>query len=86
MSYTFRHSASTPVTPCTVHVYCSCAEAFTSTSDMQVPSAHIERLDLIPDIDQGILYVDVVGSPAARGMQVQVSAATVPYCQGFEVL
>ena len=39
---------------------------------LQVPIAHIYRLDLIPDIDQGVLQIKVLGSPAASAAQVQV--------------
>ena len=37
---------------------------------VQVPSAHVERLDLIPDVDKGQLSVLVHGSPAAKGLKV----------------
>ena len=37
---------------------------------MQVPSAHVERLDLVPDVDKGQLSVLVHGSPAAKGLKV----------------
>ena len=36
---------------------------------------HIQRLDLVPDIDQGLLKIDIVGSPAAAGAHAQVSIA-----------
>lgn len=36
-----------------------------------VPVAHIYSLDLIPDIDQGVLQIKVLGSPAASAAQVQ---------------
>ena len=39
---------------------------------LQVPIAHIYSLDLIPDIDQGVLQIKVLGSPAASAAQVQV--------------
>ncbi len=37
---------------------------------VQVPSAHVERLDLIPDVDKGQLSVLVHGTPAAKGLKV----------------
>lgn len=37
---------------------------------VQVPSAHVEGLDLIPDVDKGQLSVLVRGSPAAKGLKV----------------
>ncbi len=40
---------------------------------LQVPHAHIYRLDLIPDIDQGLLKINVLGSQSALGGQCQVS-------------
>ena len=40
---------------------------------MQVPNAHIYRLDLIPDTDQGLLKINVLGSQSALGGQCQVS-------------
>jgi len=40
---------------------------------MQVPNAHIYRLDLIPNIDQGLLKINVQGSQSALGGQLQVS-------------
>ncbi len=40
---------------------------------LQVPNAHIYRLDLIPDIDQGLLKINVQGSQSALGGQLQVS-------------
>lgn len=40
---------------------------------LQVPNAHIYRLDLIPNIDQGLLKISVLGSQSALGGQCQVS-------------
>ena len=40
---------------------------------MQVANAHIHRLDVIPDIDQGLLKINVQGSQSASGSQCQVS-------------
>ncbi len=37
-----------------------------------MPYAHIYRLDLIPDIDQGLLRVNILGSESAVGAKVQV--------------
>ncbi len=34
---------------------------------MQIPSAHIIRVDIIPDIDAGRVNVTVLGSQAAEG-------------------
>ena len=42
---------------------------------LQVPHAHVYRLDLIPDIDQGLLKIDVLGSQSASGGQCQVSCS-----------
>lgn len=39
---------------------------------LKVPKAHIYRLDLTPDIDQGLLTVMVLGSQSATDAQVQV--------------
>ena len=38
----------------------------------QVPAAHIQRLDLVSDIDHGLLNINVFGSQAAAGAPVQV--------------
>ena len=40
---------------------------------MQVPAAHIERLDIIPDIDAGAVTVTVLGSNASEGAIAHVS-------------
>ena len=37
---------------------------------MQVPEAYVERLDLVPDVDKGLLNVLVHGSAAAKGLKV----------------
>ena len=42
---------------------------------LQVPTIHIQRLDLVPDIDQGVLKINILGSPAAAGAVAQVSIA-----------
>lgn len=42
---------------------------------LQVPGVHIHQLDLIPDIDQGLLKINIVGSPAAAGAPAQVCVA-----------
>ena len=40
---------------------------------MQVPAAHIERLDITPDIDAGAVTVTVLGSKAAEGTIAHVT-------------
>ncbi len=40
---------------------------------MQVPAAHIERLDIAPDIDAGAVTVTVLGSKAAEGTNALVT-------------
>lgn len=42
---------------------------------LQVPVVHIHQLDLIPDIDQGLLKINIFGSQAAAGAPAQVSVA-----------
>ena len=41
---------------------------------LQVPAAHIHRLDMIPDIDQSLLKITIVGSQAAIGAAAQVAS------------
>ena len=36
---------------------------------------HIQRLDLIPDIDKGVLKISIIGSEAAAGALAQVPSA-----------
>lgn len=36
---------------------------------------HIQRLDLMPDIDQGVLRVNIIASEAAEGALAQVPIA-----------
>ncbi len=40
-----------------------------------VPEAYIEGLEIIPDVDRGNVRVKVLGSEAARGLPVELSAA-----------
>ncbi len=40
---------------------------------MQVPAAHIERLDITPDMDAGAVTVTVLGSKTAEGATALVS-------------
>ncbi|DBB10511.1 hypothetical protein WJX82_011175 [Trebouxia sp. C0006] len=47
-----------------------------------VPNAHVYRLDLIPDIDQGLLKINVRGSQSALGGQCQVTASASGQVQG----
>ena len=42
----------------------------------QVPAAHIWRLDLTPEIDNGTLVVTVQGSKAAQGLGVRAIASS----------
>ena len=49
---------------------------------MQVPAAHIERLDITPDIDAAAVAVVVLGSKAAEGA---VAHVTVLDAHGKEV-
>ena len=41
---------------------------------LQVPEAHIERVDAIPDIDAGLVTITVQGNQAAQGLNVSVCA------------
>ena len=45
---------------------------------MQVPLAHITRVDIIPDIDTARFTITVRGSPAADGMAVRVRLTDHP--------
>ena len=50
---------------------------------VQVPSAYVERLDLIPDVDKGQLSVLVHGSAAAKGLKVMspLSVSDAAQCE-----
>ena len=49
---------------------------------MQVPAAHVERLDITPDIDAGAVTITVLGSKAAEGA---IAHVTVLDAHGKEV-
>ncbi|KAL3141486.1 hypothetical protein ABBQ32_005048 [Trebouxia sp. C0010 RCD-2024] len=49
---------------------------------LQVPAMHIQRLDLMPDIDQGVLRVNIIASEAAEGALAQVVASASGQCVG----
>jgi len=50
---------------------------------VQVPSAYVEGLDLIPDVDKGQLSVLVHGSAAAKGLKVMspLSVSDAAQCE-----
>lgn len=56
-----------------------CAQALlttispTSACGLQVPAAHVTRLDIIPDIDAGAVNITVLGSKEAEGAATQVT-------------
>ena len=50
------------------HSWCS-----SRNNGMQVPDAHIERLDVVPSIDAGAVLVTVLGSKMAEGAVAHVS-------------
>lgn len=51
---------------------------------MQVPAAYVERLDLVPDIDLGVLNIMVHGNAAAKGLKV--SSHSTPAVLSFLVV
>ena len=49
---------------------------------LQVPTAYVEKVDLVPDVDKGQLSILVHGNAAARGLKVSVftfAIAAVPF-------
>jgi hypothetical protein len=45
----------------------------TNACGLQVPAAHVTRLDIIPDIDAGAVNITVLGSTEAEGAKAQVT-------------
>ena len=45
----------------------------TNACGLQVPAAHVTRLDIIPDIDAGAVNITVLGSKEAEGTTAQVT-------------
>ena len=43
-----------------------------------MPDAHVERLDLVPDVDKGHLNILVHGNAAARGLKVGHPSLILP--------
>ena len=54
-------------------VNCQISFGLRQRSGMQVPAAHIERVDITPDIDAGAVSVTVLGSKAAQGAVAHLS-------------
>lgn len=51
-----------------------CPEPQSDHQWSQVPEAHIERVDAIPDIDAGLVTITVRGNQAAQGLNVRICA------------
>ena len=45
----------------------------TNACGLQVPAAHVTRLDIVPDIDAGAVNITVLGSEEAEGATAQVT-------------